>query len=84
MSINIKNAEAERLLNALAKRTGKGKTEVVLELLRERARLQARLDNVEERRAKIKALLKRAAAKAKNLDKTDDEIIGYDSHGLPT
>jgi hypothetical protein len=84
MSINIKNAEAERLLNALARRTGKGKTQVVLELLRERAQQQARLDNIEERRAKIKALLKRAAAKAKNVDKTPEEIIGYDRNGLPT
>jgi antitoxin VapB len=84
MSINIKNPEAERLLNALARRMGKGKTEVVLELLRDEAARQARLASIDERRAKIKALVRRAAAKAKHRNKTHEEIIGYDENGLPT
>ena len=41
MSINIKNKEAERLLAEIKQKTGKGTSQIVLELLRdERAKLE--------------------------------------------
>lgn len=84
MAINLKNREAERLLNALARRTRQGKTQLVLELLRAESARQERLGNVEERRRKIKALIRRSSRKARGRPVSADEAIGYDENGLPT
>ena len=44
MAINLKNREAEQLLNALSRRTSLGKTKIVLDLLRaESARQERRM-----------------------------------------
>lgn len=83
MAINIKNREAERLLTELARRTGKGKSELVLELVRKELGLHKRLTGAEARKKAMRALSLRAAKKAARDPRTDDELIGYDEHGLP-
>lgn len=83
MAINLKNREAEQLLRALSRRTSQGKTKIVLDLLRAESARQARLCDVDERKRKIKALVKRTTRKARNRHLTPDEIIGYDTSGLP-
>ena len=84
MPINIKNREAERLLNTLSRKLRVGKTSIVLELLRRESARQSRIADVESRRRQIAAISRRAAKKIRHGDETPEEIIGYDERGLPT
>jgi antitoxin VapB len=84
MSINIKNHEAETLLGEIKAATGKGTTELLLELLRAEAGRQRKLRDVEERRRKIEEICRRYQAKLPERLETPEEIIGYDEDGLPT
>lgn len=83
MAINIKNREAEHLLEELSNRTGKGKSQLVLELLRREAARQARAGDEASRRRRIEALAKRFNRKAGGTRATPEEIIGYGEDGLP-
>jgi hypothetical protein len=85
MSINIKNKEAERLLEEIKQKTGKGTSEVVLDLLRaEHIRLSEELQRqvaedlkwLERWRAKIEAKRRPDAPPI-------DEILQWDENGLP-
>lgn len=90
MSINIKNQEADRLLDELKSATGKGASELILELLRaERARLAAAEPATEAERVRraIEATreMQRLWRESPVIDpRTPDEILGYDENGLPT
>jgi len=83
MALNIRNAEAERLAADLARLTGETKTEAVTRALRDRlARVR------QERRARSLAaelveIGKHCAALPVLDARSDDEILGYDAHGLP-
>jgi hypothetical protein len=83
MSINIKNREAETLLAELKAATGKGASQIVLELLRKEAARRRKAAEIEERRKKIDEITRRSAAKMMD-PRPHDEIIGYDEDGLPT
>jgi hypothetical protein len=85
MSINIKNKEFERLLSDLKKRTGKGTTDLLLELVRKE---QARLDDERERRIREgfeadERLRKSWYARPLVDPRPLDEIVEYDEDGLP-
>lgn len=86
MAVNIKNREVEELLSELKVATGQGTTEIIRALLRKAVDEERR--RIQRRRAYREGVLDRicreARAKAVNLDKTPDEIIGYDEHGLPS
>jgi antitoxin VapB len=83
MALNIKNAEAERLARELAEATGENITQAVTRALREQlirktgrvrdVTLQEDIRRIQERVARLPVLD----------DRTPDEIIGYDEHGLP-
>jgi antitoxin VapB len=85
MGILIKRPEAEAKIRELAARTGEGITDAVERAVDERlARLEPpkRKGRVDWERlnaliAEVKAL------RAINEHLTDDEIIGYDEHGVP-
>ena len=85
MSINIKNKEAERLLSEIKARTGRGTTDILLDLLRKE---QARLSRDQEREI-AQALedmkwLQETWASLPVLDPRPlDQIIEYDKNGLP-
>ena len=81
MSLNIKDPEAHRLAQAIARTTGETMTRVVTEALRER------YDRLERRAGKasvgeLAAIARRAAAHKKGpyLDHGDEF---YDERGLP-
>lgn len=85
MSINVKNREAEALLEELKRRSGKGTTDLLLDLLR---REKARVD------ASVAAELREAMESARRLQATwnalpiidprpIDEILDYGDDGLP-
>jgi antitoxin VapB len=82
MAISINDPETDRLARELAAATGETLTDAIREALRERlareahrARrgLSAEVRRIQERIARLPVLDAR----------TDDEILGYDDHGLP-
>jgi antitoxin VapB len=83
MALNIRNAETEALAAALAALTGETKTEAVRKALQERL---ARARRVRGRRRlldDINDIAAHCAALPVIEDRAADEILGYDSHGLP-
>jgi len=83
MALNIRNPEAERLAEALAKLTGETKTQAVTQALRDRlARLRR-----EKTRRRLADELEEIARHCAGLPVLDsrqpDEILGYDNEGLP-
>lgn len=81
MSLNVKDPEAHRLAQAIAKTTGETLTRAVTEALRERyERLQKRRDKatIEE----LLAIAGRAAVQVKH-PYLDHATFLYDEYGLP-
>ena len=81
MSLNIKDPEAHRLAQQIARATGETMTRVVTEALRERlSRLERRSAraSVEE----LLAIAERAASHVKRPLVDHAELL-YDEHGLP-
>lgn len=83
MALSIRDAETERLAAELALLTGQTKTEAVTEAVRDRLErlrrersgrsLANELDDIGRRCAKLPVLDERSA----------DEILRYDEHGVP-
>jgi len=83
MALNIRNSEAERLAEALAKLTGETKTEAVTKALRDRL---ARVRRERSRRAladDLDDIARRCAALPVQDPGSADEILGYDDTGVP-
>jgi len=83
MALNIRNREAERLAEELARQTGETKTEAVTKALRDRL-ARVRRERTQRRLADE---LEEIALHCGNLPLLDrrsaDEILGYDEDGLP-
>ena len=83
MGMSIKNAAAERLARQVAHETGESLTEAIQRALEERLqRLKA------NRRGRVLAdqvedLLRRVDALPVLDSRPEDEILGYDEHGMP-
>ena len=83
MALSIKNDETERLARQVARETGESLTEAIQKALQERwERLKAR------RRSQVLAgqvddLLRRVDALPTLDSRPEDEILGYDEHGMP-
>ncbi len=83
MALNIKSPEADRLARELARRRQQSITEAVI------AALRAELDRESQRmRApgmakQLLAIGARYAALPSYDERSDDEILGYDEHGVP-
>ena len=84
MSINIKNREADALIAELRAATGKGASQLVLELLRKEAAFQRRLRDIDGRRERIRELQRQWRKKGGISSSEIDATIGYDADGLPT
>lgn len=83
MALNIRNPEAERLADALAKLTGESKTEAVTRALKDRL---ARVRRERSRRCLADELdeIGRHCASLPVLDpRSAEEILGYDENGTP-
>jgi antitoxin VapB len=83
MALNIRNPEAERLAEAVAKLAGETKTEAGTRALRDRlARL--RRERVSRRLAdELDEIALHCAGLPVRDRRTADEILGYDENGLP-
>jgi len=81
MPLSIKSDEADRLARELAAETGESLTAAVTGALR------SRLDEVRRPRRHLARRLIAISEEARRLprldDRTDDDIVGYDEHGLP-
>jgi antitoxin VapB len=83
MALNIRNPEAERLAEALAKLTGETKTQAVTQALRDRL---ARLRREKTRRRladELEEIARHCAGLPVRDSRQPDEILGYDNEGLP-
>ena len=83
MAINIKNREVEAYLGEIRSATGKGITEIVLDLTRHEAE---RLRRARDYESDLHAWRKPLDRQPRNPPDAPsaDEIIGYDEWGLPT
>lgn len=83
MGMSIKNDATERLARQVASETGESLTEAIQKALEERwERLRTK------RRSRVLAsqiedLLQRVDALPTLDSRSDDEILGYDEHGMP-
>ena len=82
MSLNIKDAEAHQLAQALAKETGETMTRAVTEALRERLERVRRRKRPEATAAELLAIGRRCAAALKGKPVDHTELL-YDDRGLP-
>ncbi|MGH2948398.1 MAG: type II toxin-antitoxin system VapB family antitoxin [Solirubrobacteraceae bacterium] len=83
MALNIKDPEADRLARDLARSTGESLTTTVTIALRERlerVRGSAAADTTAD---ELNAIALRCAALPVLDGRSEDEILGYDEHGLP-
>jgi antitoxin VapB len=81
MALSIKSDEADRLARQLAAETGESLTAAVIDALR------ARLEEVRRPRRNLARRLVAISEEAHRLprldERSDEQIIGYDEHGLP-
>ena len=83
MALNIRNPEAERLADELARVTGDTKTQAVIKALRDRLG-RLRRERSKRRVADELEEIARHCASLPVLDaRSADEILGYDDRGLP-
>jgi antitoxin VapB len=83
MALNIRNHEAERLAEAVAKLAGETKTQAVTQALKERL---ARLRRERTHRSLADELdeIARHCSRLPILDsRKPDEVLGYDENGVP-
>ena len=83
MALNIKNAEADELAHQLAEATGESLTQAVIVALRERLAAVRRGRRAGALRRDVARIQAQVAALPDRDTRTDDEIVGYDAHGLP-
>ncbi len=83
MTLNIKNAEADRLARELAELTGETLTEALTIALRERLERESGRKRALGLREEIARIQERVARLPLLDRRTDEDIIGYDEDGLP-
>ena len=83
MALNIKNPEVDRLARELARRRGESITDAILAALRE----ALKKEKSRHRPAGLAEELLEIGARYSALpvldQRSDDEILGYDEHGIP-
>ena len=85
MALNIKNAETEKLMRELARRRGQGITEALTDVLRrevERERRKPRRADKDDLHRRIDEIVNQFNRLPVLDNRTPDEIIGYNDHGL--
>ncbi|MGH9369073.1 MAG: type II toxin-antitoxin system VapB family antitoxin [Thermoanaerobaculia bacterium] len=83
MAINIRNPEAERLAEELARATGETKTEAVTKALRDRLTRVRRERSGRSLADELDAIALHCARLPVRDARPADEILGYDARGVP-
>jgi antitoxin VapB len=82
MPLNIKNPEADELARRLAKKTGKRITDVVIYALREQLRREEGRTTGPDLAEQLMEIGKHYSALPDLDTRSDEEILGYDPHGI--
>lgn len=83
MTLNIKDAETDRLVRELADATGESITTAVRVAVADRLQRVRRASTAHERRMVLTEIYERGQCRPTLDDRTEDEILGYDDLGLP-
>ena len=83
MALSIKNSETERLARQVARATGESLTEAIHRALEERWRQLKTKRHSRILDGQLEELLRRVDALPTLDSRTEDEILGYDEHGMP-
>jgi antitoxin VapB len=84
MSLNIKNPATVALADELARRQGISKTAAIHQALSERLHHLGYGDGAEERLLGELRVIRERVGRLPELDnRSNEEIIGYDAHGIP-
>jgi len=85
MPLSIKDPEADRLARAVAQRAGETLTQAVINALRDRlVRLEQRTQDIDTLVEDGLAIGRHCATLPVLDERSDDEILGYDTHGIPS
>jgi antitoxin VapB len=84
MALSIKNPEADRLARELAAITGESLSDAIVIALRERLARTAGRRRASSLQNDIKRIQERIARLPLLDRRSNEEIIGYDEHGLPS
>ena len=84
MSLNIKNPATVALVDELARRRGISKTAAIHEALTERLHRLGYGSVAQERLLADMRVIRERVASLPELDsRSDEDVIGYDEHGIP-
>lgn len=83
MALNIKDAEADRLVRELAAATGESITEAARTAFAERLQRVRSRSAEPDVRAELDAIIARGRSRTTLDERTAEDIVGYDEHGLP-
>ncbi len=83
MALNIKDRRTDYLARKVAKQTGESLTEAIRTALEERLQRLSDKQRAAARKEKLLEILRRADSLPHKNDVTEDEILGYDRHGIP-
>ena len=83
MPLSIKDSETERLARQLARETDESLTEAIRRSLKERLQRLRHKNRARLTREKLNEIFRRIDALPDLDPRTEDEILGYDEHGLP-
>jgi antitoxin VapB len=83
MGISIKNDHTEQLARELARETGESLTTAITRALEDRLRRVEGRRSPAEKLALARAALRRVDALPVLDERSPDQILGYDEHGLP-
>ena len=84
MALSIKDPDVDRLARQLARVTGESITEAVHLAVRDRLEREQRRRGKTIDRARVDEIVAQLAALPVVDDRSPDELIGYDEHGLPS
>lgn len=83
MALSIKNPEVDRLARELAEVTGENITETIYKALEERLEKETGRKRSSFFRDEINRIQNRISRLPRKNQRTDEELIGYDEHGIP-
>jgi len=83
MALSIKNPEVDRLARELAEVTGENMTEAICKALEERLEKEKGKKPGNFVRDEIQRIQERVARLRRINQGSDEELIGYDEHGIP-
>ncbi len=79
----MEDRNINKLAKEIAAKTGESASDAIRIALEERLERLSNQQFKTLQREKLNELLRRMDARPRNTDLTDDQILGYDEHGLP-